>query len=271
MIGTDAETRSPRGRRALGLVRALSWCVVAYAGLQLGLAGVALLSGPSEWVLWLFGAVEVVVVGGLALLLFIAEPHDPAPVRSDSTIGRQLWLGFWLGVLMKIPADSLRALIDVYWPTPDAELQAQAELLRHDTWLQVSCLIVVVGVLGPIVEEAFYRGAVFGSFRRALGRAGAILLSSVVFALSHASPRDWLPLTLVALGIGIARVRTAALWAGMAAHVAFNLGALGLLFVGREIDVTRGWWWGVLALGCLGASVLLLRRMVAPRPVLAAD
>jgi membrane protease YdiL (CAAX protease family) len=251
-------------RRGLGLIRALSWCVVAYAGLQLGLTGVASF-GP-QWGsnLWLLGAVEVVVIGGLALLLFVAEPWAFKERQPDPQVlprARALGLGFALGLSMKAPADGLRSLIDVYWPTPEAELQAQAELLRHDTWSQILCLIVVIGLLGPIVEEAFYRGATFSAFTRAIGRGGAVLLSSAVFAVSHASPRDWLPLGLVAAGLGAARSSTSSLWASIGAHVAFNLAALGLLVLGHEIDVARSAFWAATSVVSVAATAFLLRAL----------
>jgi membrane protease YdiL (CAAX protease family) len=198
----------------------------------------------------------------LGTLLWLADPYkEHKPATRAQSVTRQLLLGFALGLAMKVPADALRALIDVVWPTPDAERQAQAELLRHDTVGQVIGLVVVVGIVGPIVEELFYRGSLFGDFRRALGRAGAVVLSSVLFALAHASPRDWLPLILVALALGLARQRTSALWASTGAHVAFNLAALGLLLVGREVDVLRSWVWGAIGLVSLGLSAGLLRAI----------
>jgi len=45
-------------------------------------------------------------------------------------------------------------------------------------------LFVVGGLLGPVAEELFFRGVLYGFFRR-WGAPAAVLLSSLIFVLSH--------------------------------------------------------------------------------------
>jgi membrane protease YdiL (CAAX protease family) len=253
-----------RGRRALLLLRGLSWCVVAYAALQLALVAAADWSPWFGNVLWSFGFVEVLIVGGLGGLLLLMEPAEEAePARPTLP---PLGLGLCLGVALKAPADALRAAIDRFWPTPPEDALAQAELLRHDTPSQIVCLVVVIGLLGPCVEEVFYRAGVFSSFRRALGGIGAVVVTSVLFALSHASPRDWLPLGLVAIALGGLRL-ISGLLASIAAHVAFNLAALGLLIADQTIDVARNPAWLVAVLGSCALGFWALRALARePEP-----
>ena len=45
-------------------------------------------------------------------------------------------------------------------------------------------LFIVGGLLGPVAEELFFRGVIYGFFRR-WGVPAAVLLSSLIFVLSH--------------------------------------------------------------------------------------
>jgi hypothetical protein len=45
-------------------------------------------------------------------------------------------------------------------------------------------LFAVGGLLGPVAEELFFRGVLYGFFRR-WGAPAAVLLSSLIFVLSH--------------------------------------------------------------------------------------
>ena len=46
---------------------------------------------------------------------------------------------------------------------------------------------LLVGLLAPFIEEALFRGLVFGNLRK-FGRAGAYIVSCVLFALPHVAP-----------------------------------------------------------------------------------
>jgi membrane protease YdiL (CAAX protease family) len=169
-----------------------------------------------------------------------------------------------VGLAIKLPADAVRGLIELGFPTPELELAAQVSLLRHDTWQQTLALFAAIGLLGPLAEEVFYRGALFGLLMRGLSSAGAIVISSVLFALAHAAMRDWLPLCLVAVVLGNLRVGCG-LWAAAAAHAAFNSMALVLFISGLEVRVRDPGWLLAAALSLVAATALMYRaRASAP-------
>jgi hypothetical protein len=60
-------------------------------------------------------------------------------------------------------------------------------------------LFMVGGFLGPVAEELFFRGLLYGFFRR-WGVPAAVLLSSLIFVLSHPTSHG-IPLTQAAGGI----------------------------------------------------------------------
>lgn len=64
---------------------------------------------------------------------------------------------------------------------------------------QIVIFFLVGGVIGPIWEEIFFRGIIFGFFRR-WGALSAILISTVLFVLPHYDGHH-LPLTQIAGGI----------------------------------------------------------------------
>jgi membrane protease YdiL (CAAX protease family) len=217
-------------------------------------------------------AVPVLVLGGLELLTLSAVSHTALLLHGggsgfgtasssliervglSSLTWRGLLLGVFVGASVKLPADLLRSMIERRWPTPDAELLAQAELLRHDTVGQIVALFVAIGLLGPFAEELFYRGVAYRLFERGAGRGAAIWGSSVCFAFAHAGPRDWLPLLGVALFLGSLRARSRGLWAPIAAHVAFNCLALVFVLVGFDVSSQpTSLWWLIGGVGIVAA------------------
>lgn len=244
----------------------------AASALTFGLGLVASRSGGTPSLLGL-GLVELVVLGGFAVL--VPRWHAArggAPVGLTRWLGlgpvssRELGLGLLLGVVIKLPMDLSRALIERVFPTPEAQLTARAELLQHETPQQVLTLILVVALIGPLVEELFYRGAVWELFIRGGGVGTAVFASSGFFALAHAAARDWLPLFVVALALGAARVLSGRVWASVAAHVSFN--GTALLWMLLDLDLARVdsvlvW---IAALGLLFATVGVLRLLAQPTP-----
>jgi len=59
--------------------------------------------------------------------------------------------------------------------------------------------LVVGGILSPVAEEIFFRGLIYGYFRR-WGMWAALLLSTAVFVMAHAI-FQWIPLPQIVGGI----------------------------------------------------------------------
>jgi membrane protease YdiL (CAAX protease family) len=127
-------------------------------------------------------------------------------------------------------------------------------------------LFLVLVVIGPLVEELFYRGALFGPLLRASGVASAVVTTSVAFVLAHGQWRDFLALFPVALLLGLVRGLTGSLLPAFALHAAFNLSAVWALIVGAAsateslqvpVWLTVLGWVLVLALSIVAGRVAL--------------
>lgn len=225
------------------------------------------------------GAIHALVLGGAVLLmgpgLFGSDPTtsvESGAVQAWQRVcgldGPRSWvLGFGalLGLLIKLPAEAIRALVEVKFPTSDRELMAVWSLLRHETWWQAAALFIVVGFTGPLLEEVFYRGVLFARLERGVGGLGAWLVSSALFAVSHPSVRDWPSLLFVGLLLGNLRRTGKTIWASLGAHVAFNCSTLLAVVSGVQTQTTEvaiDWGLVVGTTGLLAVAVLASRRIL---------
>lgn len=138
-----------------------------------------------------------------------------------------LWKGGLVGAglqLVAIPllyAPLLR-LLDKH--PSDLEGPARTLTDRADGAGGVLLLVLIVGVGAPVIEEIFYRGLFLRSLtKRGLPAWAAILVSAVVFGLSHGELLQLPALILFGAAAGWLAVRSDRLGPGIAAHVAFNM------------------------------------------------
>src|SRR5688572_6758832 len=146
--------------------------------------------------------------------------------------------GAALGLTLLLPTESLRQLTERFLPETEKELAERAALLNADSVPRAAILIICVACVVPLVEELFYRGALFGGLRRATSASLAALFSSMFFVIGHLNPKVWPQLLVVALVLGYLRAAGGSLFACIALHVAFN-GATVAAHVSGVTSVTR--------------------------------
>ncbi len=169
-----------------------------------------------------------------------------------------LMIGLGLGLAIKFPADALRTVVEAHWPTPDEQVALLAEQLRHESGWQMVALLVSIGLLGPIIEELFYRGVLYRLLEEARGKWIAWLTVTVCFVLAHANIRDWPSLLLVSAALTYARTASGSLWPSLAGHVMFNSATLLALFAGfSELDAGEQLPAWMILLGIGGTLALL--------------
>ncbi len=91
--------------------------------------------------------------------------------------------------------------------------------------------IVILGlVLGPILEESFFRGCLLPVLAHTVGKSFAVVLTALLFALFHspANLAHWASFTGTGVAYGWIRVTSRSTTAPALAHAAYNL-ALFLL------------------------------------------
>jgi membrane protease YdiL (CAAX protease family) len=103
--------------------------------------------------------------------------------------------------------------------------------LRDDTALILAIIGAVIGA--PLAEELVFRGLVYTSVRERWGYAGALVLSSVVFAGMHFEPTGIYSLLVLpsAFLLGWLREKTGGIYAPILVHAVFNaIACAGLVF-----------------------------------------
>jgi len=98
-------------------------------------------------------------------------------------------------------------------------------IAQSGPWLK-AVILVCVAVVAPIVEETFFRGMLLNALRQRFGVVGAVVVTSVVFALIHPQlPAGFLPLFVLACGLGAMTVIRGSLIPAIVAHGINNAAA----------------------------------------------
>lgn len=143
---------------------------------------------------------------------------------------RELLLGWLAGVLILTLLSLTLLLLEVRLWRPPGELLARR-------LLQIVTDGLLAGLLVGLIEETFFRGAVYGALRRAHGAVTAALLSSLLYAAMHFIE----PTSSATVGEGGMFGGIPLLWDALDGITApQNLGALIALFmVGLLLSVIR--------------------------------
>lgn len=89
----------------------------------------------------------------------------------------------------------------------------------------------VVVFIAPILEEVTFRGFVYRGLRRALGAGPAIILSTLLFTVTHDEPFAWLPIFSLGLLLASLCECSGGLLAPMFCHALFNATNLAVFFL----------------------------------------
>lgn len=93
-------------------------------------------------------------------------------------------------------------------------------------------LLVLITVIGaPVVEELFFRGLLQRSVGRRLGGIGAVVVTSLVFGLTHFQLLQFPALIAFGAVLGALALRTGRLGPGIVAHLTFNAVTIVALLV----------------------------------------
>ena len=99
-----------------------------------------------------------------------------------------------------------------------------ADLVRNTSIVPLLWLSIIVAA--PVFEELFFRGFLIEGLRRgSLGDAGAIVLTSIIWASIHIQYGLYEIGTIFIFGLalGLARIGCRSLWVPIAMHMAGNL------------------------------------------------
>jgi membrane protease YdiL (CAAX protease family) len=123
----------------------------------------------------------------------------------------------------------------------------ELRFIRREGPASFAAVLIAAAVCAPIVEELFFRGFLFGLYRRRQPLWVAYLVPGLIFALLHLQPALMSPPQMVGLGIGIFVLgtvltlvyqRTDSLFPGMVAHAFNNATGLLLLYAASNLPTS---------------------------------
>jgi len=82
--------------------------------------------------------------------------------------------------------------------------------------------VILVGIVGPIAEEIFFRGYVLPGLINRFGIVGALIISSLIFGFFHVDPGAIVPTFILGLALGWVYLKTGSIWPAVFAHGLHN-------------------------------------------------
>ena len=168
-----------------------------------------------------------------------------------------------LGAALTVPAELVHRAIERKWPTPSEQILDQLAAFRMDTQLRRVLIPVAVVAVGPLIEEMFFRGAMYRGLRRVHPEAIAVPVIALLFSAAHIDLRAMLPLFALGLFLGLLRAGSGSILPSLIAHMTFN--AVGIFEMMRspqtpEVDTSP--MPVALTVSGIAASVLLTAAFV---------
>lgn len=111
---------------------------------------------------------------------------------------------------------------------------------QEESLLILICSTAIVVVLGPIVEEVFFRGFTYNAIKRKWGVKSAIAVTSIVFAALHGTLFGFVPILLLGFLLAYMYEKTGSLIPSITIHMLHNGLMMLFLFLGRYFTKTLG-------------------------------
>ena len=160
---------------------------------------------------------------GLFVLLRVHAPH--ASIRDflafRRTHGAFYPLSLGLGGAVAVPAAWLLALIERHWP-PAQQADEFVRLFRLSSRPEQVGIALGVVILGPLLEEVIFRGALYRPLRKTSAPWLTVVVTAALFAAVHIDPRRMVPIFLVGLMLGYLRAASGSLLPAVLLHIGFN-------------------------------------------------
>lgn len=96
-------------------------------------------------------------------------------------------------------------------------------------------LTIFVSILGPLIEEIFFRGFLYSAVRKRAGALLGMLLSGVLFSVLHANIAGFIPIMILGILMAFLYETTGSLIAPIAVHILHNSIVIGFVFFIKEL------------------------------------
>ena len=178
-------------------------------------------------------------VGAIAVLWFAIRSYRPLPPDWFKFKLRSSW---WLwglgGYFVALPLMlTVSVLNQQIWQGQGGSNPLLQTVLEAQDPLALAIFFTTASVAAPLFEEFLFRGFLLPSLTRYMPVWGAIIVSSLVFAIAHLSLSEVLPLAVLGGVLGIVYTRSRNLLAPMLLHSAWNsVTMLGLFLLGNSAN-----------------------------------
>ena len=170
----------------------------------------------------------ILIPTALAVFVLRADARTTLRLRLPSTT--DLLLALPLAASLVVINDQLSNLTSQVFPIPEEFRESIVGLLRAETAYEWIVRILGLAVGAAVAEEVLFRGFIQKSLERSsLGRAGAILLTSFLFAVMHVLPQGLASYTLAGVVLGITAIATDSILIPILIHAVNNASAIVLL------------------------------------------
>lgn len=118
------------------------------------------------------------------------------------------------------------------------ERQPVVELfLKEDNATFLAYTSLFAAVVGPMIEELFFRGFMYGALRGRIGILWAMLFTSAVFAGLHTNVVGFLPIMVLGILLAYLYEKTGTLVSSITVHVIHNLSMVFFVFLLKQLRV----------------------------------
>ncbi|MEH2322074.1 MAG: lysostaphin resistance A-like protein [Nostoc sp.] len=175
----------------------------------------------------------LVASGALLVLYFSLKPFFPLPEFWFRFRFQDKWFLWGLGgYCAALPIVVVVSLINQQlWQGQGGSNPLLQLALESQDGVALGIFFFTAAIAAPFFEEILFRGFLLPSLTRYLPVWGAILTSSLLFAIAHLSLSEILPLTALGIVLGVVYTRSRNLLAPMLLHSLWNSGTLLSLFV----------------------------------------
>jgi len=179
---------------------------------------------------------------------------------------RSDWVVFPALALLAAPAlDAVSEGICALFPSQAELSRALSDELAARGAGELWLLLLALGTVTGIAEEAVFRGAVLSGLRTRAGGAAAVAASALLFGIVHQAPFLILPATLAGLLLGWSVLRTGSLGPAVAGHALVNAASVAAASAFGDaslFELPRGVPILVASLLLLLLGILLVERRV---------
>jgi len=177
--------------------------------------------------------------GAIAVLFFAIRAYRPLPADWFKFEFKGNWLlwgggGYLAALPLMLTVSILNQRI---WQGQGGSNPLLQTVLEAQDPVALVLFFVTASIAAPLFEEFLFRGFLLPSLTRYTSVWGAILLSSLIFAIAHLSLSEVLPLMTLGVVLGIVYTRSRNLLAPMLLHSAWNsITMLGLFLLGGSAN-----------------------------------